>query len=183
MRGSNAVAGCLIRPKSRLSTFGRGIPSVSMRRTFDVRRIGAHLICFVGVVGALLRLWAAALSSLPACAPSPLPAHNLPRISYATAAHPRTNALTLSPLRLTRDCRRFLSGRAAAREPLSTLLSCGAPPAHFPPAGVRASCGCARPATLSSSRGAPCAYYVSSDIASGHAQSACDTMQNVNGIV
>lgn len=129
------------------------------------------------------RLWAAALSSLPACAPSPLPAHNLPRLSYTTAAHPRTSALTLSPLRLTRDCRRFLFGRAAARSPLSTLLSCGAPPALFHPAGVRASCGRARPATLSSSRGAPCAYYVSSDIASGHAQSACDTMQNVHGIV
>lgn len=138
---------------------------------------------FCGGRGGAPRLWAAALSSLPACAPSPLPARNLHRLCCTIAAHPRTSALTLIPLRLACDFRRFLTGRDAARSPLSTLLSCGAPPALFPPSGVRASCGRARPATLSSSRGAPCAYYVSSDIASGHAQSACDTMQNARGIV
>lgn len=83
-------------------------------------------------------LRAAATSSLPACAPSPLAARNLPRSSFAPAARARTCALTLRPLRLARDVRSFLFGRPAARSPLSSLLACGAPPALFPPIGVRA---------------------------------------------
>lgn len=88
--------------------------------------------------GGAPRLWAAALSSLPACAPTPIPARNLQPLCSPTAAHPRTSALTLCPLRLSRDCRRFLFGRAAVRSPLSSLFPCGAPPALFPLIGVRA---------------------------------------------
>lgn len=43
------------------------------------------------------RLRAAALSSLPACAPSPLAGRNLPHLFHAPAARPRPNALTLIP--------------------------------------------------------------------------------------
>lgn len=95
-----------------------------------------NMIC--GGRGGAPCLRAAALSSLPACAPSPIAARNLPRSSFAPAARARTCALTLYPLRLARDVRGFLFGRPAARSPLSSLFACGAPPALFPPLGVRA---------------------------------------------
>lgn len=60
------------------------------------------------------RLRAAALSSLPACAPSPLPARNLHPLCSPTAARSRTNAVTLGPLCAAGDFRRFPSGRVAA---------------------------------------------------------------------
>ena len=43
------------------------------------------------------RLWAVALSSLPACAPSPLAGRNLLLSFHAPSAHARPNALTLNP--------------------------------------------------------------------------------------
>lgn len=39
------IAGCLIRPKSRLSTFGRGCPCDARRGTFDVPRLVGRWIC------------------------------------------------------------------------------------------------------------------------------------------
>lgn len=52
----------------------------------------------------------------------------------------------------------------------------------LPPAGVRASCGRARPATQTPhTRRAP--IRLRSDVAVGHAQSACGTMRNARGIV
>ena len=147
-------------------------------------------------------LRAAALSSLPACAPSPLAARNLPRSSFAPAARARTCALTLCALRLARDVRGFLFGRPAARSPLSSLLACGAPPPLFPPLGGRAPLRSRSPrhaipsprgsrssaVALAPPRSPPLAVRRAPImsrllIADGHAQSACETMRNVPIIV
>lgn len=120
-----------------------------------------NMIC--GGRGGAPCLRAAALSSLPACAPSPLAARNLPRSSFAPAARRRTCALTLCPL--------------------PSLLPCGAPPTLSLPSGVAlptVSLPPPRSPPLAVRR-APIMYRLL--IAVGHAQSACETMRKVHVIV
>lgn len=96
MRGV-VVAAPLIRPRPRLSALGRGEPSDSVglahRAPTDRRPENMYRSSRWGAP----RLRAAALSSLPACAPFPLAGRNLPLSFNATAARPRPNALTLIP--------------------------------------------------------------------------------------
>ena len=83
------MAGCLIRPKSRLSTFGRGCPCDARRGTFDVPRLVGRLICCL----AALLGWGAprcgrrlslpsllgCRAPLPGCqSPTPLPRYRRP---------------------------------------------------------------------------------------------------------
>lgn len=156
----------MIRRQFRLSTCRRCKPSESVEETFDVSPTAARLITFDSVWGAP-RLRAAAISSLPACAPSPLPARNPPRFPSAAAARPRTCARALC---CALAIRRFLFGRGAARAQSPALFVVGAllpfssPSGFALPAVARAPPRC--------KHCAPCAYYVSSLTASVVAQAA-----------
>lgn len=145
MRGV-VVAAPLIRPRPRLSALGRGEPNDSVgwahRTPTDRRPENMYRSSRWGAP----RLRAAALSSLPACAPSPLAGRNLPLSFHATAARPRPNALTLIPPGFVLPVvalapPRFSTARASLIQALS--LPCGArfarPYANAfpPPCGLR----------------------------------------------
>ena len=86
------------------------------------------------------------LPSLLAVMCSPAHAGNLPRFFRPPAALPRTSAVTLDPMRAGAAISAFLFGRRLQPPRASTLLI-AARACPFHPAGVRAPCGCARPAT------------------------------------
>lgn len=90
-------AALLIRPRSRLSTLGRGEPIVSVGRAHRAPAARRPVDMYRSSRWGAPRLRAAALSSLPACAPSPLAGRNLLPSFHAPAARPRPYALTLIP--------------------------------------------------------------------------------------
>ena len=159
------VAAPLIRPRPRLSALGRGVPNDSVgwaHRTPTDRRPGNM---YRSSRWGAPRLRAAALSSLPACAPSPLAGRNLPLSFNATAARPRPNALTLIPPGFVLPIvalapPRFSSARASLIQALS--LPCGArfarPYANaFPlPCGLRPRHASPRAGSMSRPLGAWC---------------------------
>lgn len=101
-----------------------------------------NMIC--GGRGGAPRLRAAALSSLPAMAAFS-PAASIHAAPLQTLPPPALGRVR-TPFAALSRFRRFLFGRAAARSPLPALrIAARANP--FPLAGVRASCGRARPAT------------------------------------
>lgn len=91
------VAALQIRPRPRLSALGRGEPIVSVGRAHRAPAARRPVDMYRSSRWGAPRLRAAALSSLPACAPSPLAGRNLPLLFHAPAARPRPNALTLIP--------------------------------------------------------------------------------------
>ena len=90
-------AALLIRPRPRLSALGRGEPIVSVGRAHRAPAARRPVDMYRSSRWGAPRLRAAALSSLPACAPSPLAGRNLLPAFHAPAARPRPNALTLIP--------------------------------------------------------------------------------------
>lgn len=110
VRSALALGGCLAHPSTRPNI----LPAYARQRALNMYRS-----CRWGAP----RLWAAALSSLPACAPSPLPARNHLPICFATAAHPRPCALTLNPSPRSRF---RLSFRLPAARAALLLSHCGA---------------------------------------------------------
>lgn len=120
--------------------------------TFDVAHIAGRNITFVGSLGRSI-LAGGGLSSLPACAPSPLAARNLPPAPSAPAARRMAECANARPSVRASDTAASYSvaalvARTHPRFPIAAAPSSRA----FPLAGVRASCGRARPATLSLSR-------------------------------
>ena len=91
------VAALLIRPRPRLSALGRGEPIVSVGRAHRAPAARRPVDMYRSSRWGAPRLRAAALSSLPACAPSPLAGRNLLPKFHAPAARPRPYALTLIP--------------------------------------------------------------------------------------
>ena len=96
MRGV-VVAAPLIRPRPRLSALGRGVPSDSVGWAHRAPTARRPENMYRSSRWGAPRLRASALSSLPACAPSPLAGRNLLPSFHAPAARPRPNALTLIP--------------------------------------------------------------------------------------
>ena len=90
-------AALLIRPRPRLSALSRGEPIVSVGRAHRAPAARRPVDMYRSSRWGAPRLRAAALSSLPACAPSPLAGRNLPPLFHAPAARPRPIALTLNP--------------------------------------------------------------------------------------
>ena len=122
-------AALLIRPRPRLSALGRGEPIVSVGRAHRAPAARRPVDMYRSSRWGAPRLRAAALSSLPACAPSPLAGRNLPPSFHAPAARPRPCALTLSPPGFVLPLvalapPRFSSERASLIPALS--LPCGA---------------------------------------------------------
>lgn len=94
---SVVIAALLIRPRPRLSALGRGEPIVSVGRAHRAPAARRPVDMYRSSRWGAPRLRAAALSSLPACAPSPLAGRNLLPTFLAPAARPRPYALTLIP--------------------------------------------------------------------------------------
>lgn len=90
-------AALLIRPRPLLSALGRGEPIVSVGRAHRAPAARRPVDMYRSGRWGAPRLRAAALSSLPACAPSPLAGRNLLPTFHAPAARPRPYALTLIP--------------------------------------------------------------------------------------
>ena len=90
-------AALLIRPRSQLSTLGRGEPIESVGRAHRAPAARRPVDMYRSSRWGAPRLRAAALSSLPACAPSPLAGRNLLPTFHVPAARPRPYALTLIP--------------------------------------------------------------------------------------
>lgn len=90
-------AALLIRPRPRLSALGRGEPIVSVGRAHRAPAARRPVDMYRSGRWGAPRLRAAALASLPACAPSPLAGRNLLPSFHAPAARPRPYALTLIP--------------------------------------------------------------------------------------
>lgn len=115
--------------------------------TFDVAKTRPGINYFRLLTWGAPCLRAAALSSLPACSPAPLPARNLLPRGLRTrrprsdeCGNPRPSAArAISPLPIrSRRCARSTHALSLRRAPLP-----------FPPDGVRAPYGRARPATHS----------------------------------
>ena len=123
------VAALLIRPRPRLSALGRGEPIASVGRAHRAPAARRPGDMYRSSRWGAPRLRAAALSSLPACAPSPLAGRNLLPTFHAPAARPRPYALTLIPPGFVLPLvalapPRFSSARASLLPALS--LPCGA---------------------------------------------------------
>lgn len=91
------LAALLIRPRPRLSALGRGEPIVSVGRAHRAPAARRPVDMYRSSRWGAPRLRAAALSFLPACAPSPLAGRNLLPTFRTPAARPRPIALTLIP--------------------------------------------------------------------------------------
>lgn len=91
------VAALLIRPRPQLSALGRGEPIASVGRAHRAPAARRPVDMYRSSRWGAPRLRAAALSSLPACAPSPLAGRNLLPTFRTPAARPRPYALTLFP--------------------------------------------------------------------------------------
>lgn len=132
------------------------------RRSMSPTTAGRN-ITFVGSLGRSI-LASGDNASNPAGAPSPLAARHLHRLPTRSPLAGWPSALTLDPMCARFRNRRFLFGRGAGRAHTSTLSHCGG----YHPAGVRASCGRARPATQAAEQG----DFRRSDVAGGLAQAA-----------
>lgn len=119
-----------------------------MWATFDVAHIAGRKITFVGSLGRSI-LASGDNPSNPAGAPSPLSVRHLHRLPTHSPLAGWPSALTLDAMCARFRNRRFLFGRGAGRAHTSTLSHCGG----YHPAGVRASCGRARPATQAAESG------------------------------
>lgn len=124
------VAPCA-RPAMRDKTFActPAGPTFDVCRPFDGRQNRRAGNMYRSSRWGAPRLRAAALSSLPACAPSPLAGRNLHLSFHAPAARPRPNALTLIPPGFVLPVvalapPRFSTARASLIQALS--LPCGA---------------------------------------------------------